>query len=142
MTFRAFPTSICTIGLFALILSVSGCQESGPVLGTVVGRVTLDGRPLEGAAIVFSPKAQAVDAGSSRGKTGADGRYALSFGSSRKGAYLGEHSVIIEHKNYFKTDHVAKVVEGSNSIDFDLKSLNRSKSRDSTDNAELLPVGK
>lgn len=119
-----------------------GCRESGPPLGVVSGTVTLDGQPLEGAAIVFSPKAQAADAGSSSGKTGPDGKYALEFGSSRKGAYLGDHSVIIEHKNYFKTDHTATVKDGQNSIDFTLTSSKRNKNRDTGDNAQDLPAAK
>jgi hypothetical protein len=128
--------------LLTLVLALPGCSESGPPLGTVSGTVTLDGRPLEGAAIVFSPKAQAVDAGSSSGKTGQDGKYALEFGSSRKGAYLGEHSVIIEHKSYFKADHPATVKEGKNSIDFTLTSNKKNKNRDAVDNAQDLPAAK
>lgn len=131
--------SVCLfIPTFALVLP--GCSESGPPLGIVTGIVTLDGQPLEGAAIVFSPKAQAADAGSSSGKTGQDGKYSLEFGSSRKGAYLGDHNVIIEHKNYFKTDHAATVKEGQNSIDFTLTSNRRNKNRDTGDNAQDLPV--
>src|SRR5690606_9935638 len=108
----------CALCLLCLAWALPGCSESGPPLGIVSGQVTLDGKPLEGAAIVFTPKAQAADAGSSRGKTGPDGQYSLSFGSRRSGAYLGEHNVIIEHPDYFKTDHPATVIEGKNTINF------------------------
>ena len=141
---RNWQLRSCSVCLFiatsALILP--GCSETGPPLGIVSGTVTLDGQPLEGAAIVFSPKSQAADAGSSSGKTGPDGKYSLEFGRSRKGAYLGEHSVIIEHKNHFQTDLTSTVKEGKNSIDFSLTSKRRNKNRDTGDNSQDLPAAK
>lgn len=136
------PRFAIGLSTFILLIAQSGCSESGPPLGVVSGTVTLDGAPLAGAAIVFAPKAQAVDAGSSSGKTGMDGKYTLEFGSSRKGAYLGDHSVIVEHKNHFQTDLTATVKEGKNSIDFSLTSKRRNKNRDAGDNAQDLPAAK
>jgi hypothetical protein len=126
--------------LAVITLVVSGCSESGPPLGIVSGTVTLDGQPLEGAAVVFTPNAQAADAGSSQGKTGKDGRYSLSFGSRRSGAYLSEHNVIIEHQQYFGANHAATVEEGQNSIDFTLTSNKRNRPQDGADNAEDIPA--
>jgi hypothetical protein len=126
--------------LLTLVLALPGCSESGPPLGVVSGTVTLDGQPLEGAAVVFTPKAQAIDAGPSQGKTGPDGKYSLSFGSTRSGAYLGGHSVIIEHKKYFRTDHPAMVESGRNTIDFKLESSKKNLPRDGADNAQSLPA--
>jgi hypothetical protein len=128
--------------LAACALLLVGCGDAGPPLGSVSGTVLLDGKPLQGAAVIFSPKAQAADAGSSRGKTGPDGRFTLQFGSRRRGAYLGDHQVIIEHPEYFKADHVARVDAGQNTVDFALTSGGRRQRREAADTAESLPAVK
>ncbi|MCI0333903.1 MAG: hypothetical protein L0228_11850 [Planctomycetes bacterium] len=72
-------------------LAMIGCGSSGPELGTVSGIVTLDGKPLEGATVQFAPSLGRL----SRGRTGADGKYQLSYVGSEMGALLGEHKVTI-----------------------------------------------
>ena len=46
----------CLLLLSALTLFSVGCGESGPVVEYVQGVVTLNGSPLEGATVSFSPK--------------------------------------------------------------------------------------
>jgi hypothetical protein len=83
--------------LVAFALLCAGCGGGGK-LASVSGRVTLNGKPLENAAVMFQPVAEKTqDPGpGSTGVTDADGRYTLSVvGSNRKGAVVGKHMVRI-----------------------------------------------
>ncbi len=76
-----------------LALGLSGCGGLGdrPELGQVSGTVTLDGQPLAGVVVVFSP-----DQGRpSRGKTNQDGQFELSYLHKTPGAKVGRHRVEI-----------------------------------------------
>ncbi|WP_347244323.1 carboxypeptidase-like regulatory domain-containing protein [Thermogutta sp.] len=78
--------------LFAALASFSGCGRGGPALGQVEGTVTLDGVPLPGARVIFSP----VDGGrSSMAVTDGSGHYELEFAAGSKGAVVGKHKVTI-----------------------------------------------
>jgi hypothetical protein len=83
----------------AWLLVALGCSR-GPQFVAVSGRVTLDGEPLAGASVQFSPVAppgsvEAPGPGST-GVTDADGRYTLTVvGGDRPGAVTGEHQVRI-----------------------------------------------
>jgi hypothetical protein len=72
---------------------VLGCGHGDrPPLGTVHGTVTLDGKPLAGAGVLFQP----VEPGrASAGVTDADGRYELVYIRRDKGAKVGAHLVKI-----------------------------------------------
>jgi hypothetical protein len=118
------------VGSLALLV---GCGKSGPPLGKVTGVVTYDGKPLVGAAIVFSPKSDAVDAGNSWGKTDESGRYSLRFGRSRVGAYIGEHKVVIEHPTRTDRSLSATVRESSNDINFNLERPKKGEAREPRD---------
>src|SRR5262249_39992268 len=78
---------------------LAGCNPEGYKVAPVSGRVTLDGKPLANAAVVFSPVAGAdnKDPGPGSGaKTDADGRYALTIvGKGNRGAVVGKHKVRI-----------------------------------------------
>lgn len=79
----------CLLCSFVLIGAVVGC--GGPSnLGTVTGKVTLDGQPLPDALVTFTPTA----AGSpSAGRTDARGTYTLRYTRELEGAEIGEHLV-------------------------------------------------
>ena len=62
-----------------------------PEMGSVSGRVTHDGEPVENARVVFKP---ATGRGSS-GTTDASGNYELRYSGNVIGAVLGKHSVSI-----------------------------------------------
>ena len=133
--------------LFLLVASIvtvsfsSGCgSRGGPPLGTVTGKVTLDGEPVPGLRITFIPE----DRGSpSYGGTDENGEYRLYFNQKRAGAELGSHKVIIENREP-ETDDSGKLIDdtpivkipkkyqqpgqltadvssGRNNIDFDLE---------------------
>ena len=81
--------------LAILVLAVaSGCGSSGPELGYVTGTVTLDGKPVNGATLIFSP--QDGKGTTSSGQTDAEGHYKLMFTFKKEGVMLGKHDVKIE----------------------------------------------
>jgi hypothetical protein len=80
------------LGLLLLAALATGCAESGPEVEPVRGRVTLDGRPLASADVVFQPddmKRPGI------GLTDADGRYELIYSKGTPGARVGQHTVRI-----------------------------------------------
>jgi hypothetical protein len=80
-----------------LAVLVAGCGD-GRQLGTVSGKVTLDGQPLAGARVNFQPDAAVRNTGiGSFGKTDANGEYSLTLiDESAKGAVVGKHRVMIK----------------------------------------------
>jgi hypothetical protein len=116
-----------------------GCGDSPENLSTVTGQVTLDGAPLEGALVEFTPN----DAGSpSYGRTDAQGKYELRFNREHEGATLGNNQVRISSydagdpegdpprpavpekvpaRYNVKTELTKTVESGDNTIDFALE---------------------
>jgi glycine/D-amino acid oxidase-like deaminating enzyme len=93
-------THHCLILLASMAATVVGCSGDSSVVAPVSGRVTLDGRPVEGAKVIFQPKSGAprvIDVGTgSYATTDADGRYRLEqIDPRRDGAVAGTHSVTI-----------------------------------------------
>jgi len=81
----AIVTVFCALGLCI------GCGSDGLGTAPVSGMVTLDGKPVEGAGVMFSP----VNPGPiAIGTTDAEGRFVLATGKLT-GAMLGEHKVTI-----------------------------------------------
>lgn len=122
----------------AAALFVCGCGGSGPKLGRVSGKVTLDGQPLEGAAVEFHSQ----EGRGSIGVTDAQGSYQLSYTDDRMGAIIGQHTVRITMaaeeldadedgrlpkskippRYNHKSELSAEVKAGSNQLDFNLES--------------------
>ena len=85
-----------TLWLIPLALAACGCSKSDLDIVPVAGAVTLDGKPLDGAWVFFSPDTSKPIAPSSHGKTGSDGRFTLAVaGVKEKGALVGLHKVHI-----------------------------------------------
>ncbi len=113
-------------------LLLSGCDGAPkdlPKLGTVTGKVTLDGQPLPNAAIQF----EAEKSRPSSAITDAQGKYELDFNGALKGAAIGNHKVRITTgkadqreklpaKYHAQSQLTAVVKEGKNEINFDLTS--------------------
>lgn len=79
---------------FAFLLCLSmivGCGESGPSLGKVTGKVTLDGKPLPNAIVSFVPE---DGRRSSSAMTNDQGVYTLAY-IDQAGAVIGKHKVSI-----------------------------------------------
>ena len=80
--------------IVALLFSAVGCGRS---TAPVSGRVTLDNKPLANATVIFTPDSTERNPGpGSRGKTDADGKFALDLLTGEgKGAIPGKHVVSI-----------------------------------------------
>ena len=78
--------------VLVLLLIGTGCsQGSGVELVPVEGVVTLDGKPVEGAEVLFRPESGRPSAG----RTDAEGKYALNYTREEMGAVPGQHQVLI-----------------------------------------------
>ncbi|QDU63079.1 hypothetical protein Pan216_39540 [Planctomycetes bacterium Pan216] len=124
--------ALCGLGL----LSACSSEPEGPKLGDVAGIVTLDGRPLHNAWVIFTPESGL----SSYGQTDMEGRYELQFTARRSGAVVGDHQVQIGTKTtasegqgvdrpetvpatYNEQSNLVETVSmGQNTIDFELTS--------------------
>ena len=121
--------------LFSLLLIAPGCNQRDD-LGQVSGRVTLDGEPLPGAAVEFSP----LGPGSTSYGMTDDGNYSMTFSRHVKGASLGESVVRITTRDVYgeegrekwkpekvppqynrKSELKVTVEPGRNRFDFDLE---------------------
>jgi hypothetical protein len=87
-SFPRLGFSSCTLLVALLAIGCGGRSD----LGLVTGTVTLDGKPLPSAFLVFAPTGGGT---SSRGKTDASGHYEMMFTDSEKGAWIGENVVRI-----------------------------------------------
>lgn len=81
--------------LFPCLLLLAGC--GGSSVAPVSGTVTLDGKPLANATVVFQPDGGGKEPGpASSGVTDANGRYTLRVVTgSTDGAVVGKHKVSI-----------------------------------------------
>ena len=77
-----------------LIPSVAclGCGDSGPAIEYVEGTVTMDGKPLKNATVVFVPQSGGRPAAAA---TDENGHYVLTFTEGRQGAMLGTNKIQI-----------------------------------------------
>ena len=132
------------IGLWAtvaLMLASVGCSGSGdqPDLGRVTGTITMDGSPVAGKQVAFSPD----EGRGSHGITDSEGKYELMYIANTKGAKVGPHKVYITTPGNEEDDSdpdavpvketipakynksttlTADVKAGKNTFDFDLES--------------------
>lgn len=94
------PRSACwrLLGCACLFFfaATGGCGSGGPPLAEVTGTVTLDGKPVPNAVVIFNPVA--AGGSTSLGKTDAQGNYRLEFSQDKTGAMIGEHNVEITTK--------------------------------------------
>ena len=115
----------------------AGCSD-GPEVASVEDTVTLDGQPLEGALLIFTPKEGGRQSG---GQTGSEGYYELTFSRDQDGALPGTHTIMISTiqegdpdqgiptapeklpaKYNTQTELSQQVESGENVIDFSLDS--------------------
>lgn len=119
----------CRFASLALsVVFLAGC--GGAQFGSVSGKVTLDGEPLAGATVEFSPEGGSP----AYGVTDEQGRYTLLFSADQKGAAVGQHRVRIFSFNEGRprekervpvkynrqSDLVRDVKRGQQTFDFDL----------------------
>jgi hypothetical protein len=137
--------------LFALFCLAAGCQKPPnlPPQYPVSGTITLDGKPLVGAGIMFLPRGETRGTGA-MAMTDQTGKYTLKTDHGGPGAPEGEYAVTISkvvnrdgtpyvpnpdvaeageretlpstYSDSMKTVLAASVPKGGNTINFDLKS--------------------
>jgi hypothetical protein len=98
-----FPRFLSKVSFAFLIVALfwfTGCGEPIPELAQVTGTVTMNGKPLPGVGIAFSPDPSTGHVGrTSRGLTDADGKYTLTYrtakGTPAPGASVGQHLVSV-----------------------------------------------
>jgi hypothetical protein len=119
----------CSLGL----LAIAGCGNGGrPTLGRVHGCVTLDGKPLADAKVIF--RSQEAKVRESWAFTDASGEYVLKYLRDIMGGTIGKNFVRISKpregargemlpgKYNTSTTLTADVKSGDNEINFDLTS--------------------
>ena len=82
------------VAVAACWLNLAGCgggPTDQPELGQVTGTVTLDGQPLSGIDVVFTPQ----NGRPARGKTNAEGKYDLIYIRDTRGTKTGHNRVEI-----------------------------------------------
>ena len=97
---RYLPLVVCLASLVSM-----GCGNRSYDVAPVSGRITLDGKPLANAQVIFQPIAgagkNAEPGPGSYGKTDADGRYTLeTVEPAEPGAVVGRHRVTISTANF------------------------------------------
>ena len=133
---RPAPRLVCLLACL-LVAGCSGGPDDQPELGTVHGKVTLDGKPLSEASVTFQPE----NGRPSTAVTDAEGNYELTY-INQQGAAVGKHTVRIS-KSEVKRDGQGEIISakerlpaqynkhssltkqvnaGKNSIDLPLKS--------------------
>jgi len=99
-TLRTASVALCALTAVALF---GGCGDPYQTV-PVTGKLTLDGKPVEGASVVFTPVNAPEKTGRpdgqpgkvSRGKVGADGSFTLAQDDGTPGAVVGPHKVMFE----------------------------------------------
>lgn len=84
---------VLTALIFSTFLVGCGGGVDVPPLGPVTGRVTLKGKPLADARVVFRP--EKGGGRPSGGKTDEDGYFELFYSDDLPGAVIGHHKVLI-----------------------------------------------
>ncbi len=86
------PSDISAWGIALLIcLGATGCNESGPSVVPVTGKVTRNGEPVPNIWVTFTPS----NGRPSTGIADAEGNYRLTYNRQKKGALVGEHTVSV-----------------------------------------------
>lgn len=104
-------------GVSACLILAVGCGTSGPPTSAVTGIVQLDGKPVPGATVTFSPSS---DGGAfASGITNAEGRYALN--AALAGAKAGAGTLPGEYRVSIVKIEVASTArtDDPNSSDYD-----------------------
>ncbi len=122
----------CVVACSLVCLACIGCGPDGPELGTVSGKVTMDGQPLTNGLITFEPEAGGR---ASIGKTDSNGQYKL-IRVEREGAEIGSHKVSVT------TITEAEAVEdmGSDSDAYAKQAMGDASAYDSAEVAEPIPA--
>ena len=92
------PKLFLVISLLCSLSLLIGCSSGGTRVEHVTGTVTLDGEPVEGARIAFSPVSPDGENEGAFGRSDASGVYLLTSwgGEPDRGAMAGEYIVTVQ----------------------------------------------
>lgn len=119
--------SSAAVALLTLAVVMTGCGRRFP-MAEVSGKVTLDGKPLSGATVMFVPERGFAAAGTLQ----PDGTFRLISGTPGRGAVIGSHKVAVLPEDPLDTRYPPKfrdpqtsgfsvdVKAGKNTFEFDL----------------------
>jgi hypothetical protein len=113
-----------------IVAACCGCSK-GPELGSVAGKLTFHGQPVQYAAVEFHPVAG--EGKYSIGFTNSTGEYTVKYTIQRGGALIGRHRILIKMyppdgvktppvppKYQGQAEGEVEVTSGSNRFDLDL----------------------
>jgi hypothetical protein len=109
-----------SLALVFCVVTVVGCGDGNKLKTYVVkGKITLEGEPLEGAQVIFTPVQEGGEARSASGTTGADGTYTLQTQEGEPGAGTtpGEYKVTVKAYESVKTGRKVQGDEGYEMVD-------------------------
>jgi len=125
-------------GIFFYLFSSMSSGADLPSLASVSGTITLDGKPLPDALVLFEPVTDETNAeqrliGASVGRSNKEGVYTLAYPGGHDGAVVGTHTVRVNKtdvkgletlsKKYHRQSQMKHEVKaGSNTIDLPLRS--------------------
>ncbi|MEO1991744.1 MAG: carboxypeptidase-like regulatory domain-containing protein [Pirellulales bacterium] len=112
MSFQKIRMFLCCV-LLVCLSGLPGCGNSGPVLVSVEGTVTLDGKPIGGASVLFQPPAGGRPAVA---QTDSQGQFKL---AKETGAHVGINRVAIT-KEISPEKPVSNEEDEEGSSDFEL----------------------
>ncbi len=84
--------ALCRVLSLVGLLPLIGCDQPGPVLVPVQGRITLDGKPVSEHVVTFSPIGNTQGNGA-MGPTDEQGKFALTDVRGETGAHVGHYKV-------------------------------------------------
>jgi hypothetical protein len=133
--------SLVVSSLLIVASFATGCgQGDRPPMGSVSGVITIDGDPLSGVIVLFTPE----NGRPATAMTDIQGRYQLQYVGNVYGCKTGENTVSftaptsgspshpIPAKYQGKTDLKVEVASGRNNFDFDLESETSSEAKQSS----------
>jgi len=82
----------CLLLSVATLLAAAGCGSGRPTTIPVTGVVTLDGKPIAGASVMFEPEAGGRPA---TGTTDSSGKFTLKTFEAGDGALPGKHRISV-----------------------------------------------
>lgn len=92
MMLRERQSCLWLVSVVLATVALIGCGPSRPATAPVEGTVTLDGQPLAGASVTFTPSAGGRPG---MGTTDSSGKFTLMTYEAGDGAVIGQHKVTV-----------------------------------------------
>ena len=87
-----------------IMFAIAGCGGKAYRSAPVAGVVTLNGKPLAEATVIFQPAASGNPGPPSTATTDEEGRFTLTFSDQKPGAVVGKHKVVVSTRQFHAKD--------------------------------------